>query len=354
MPARRISNPSRRCKYPQSHSLAGSIKDALDSIAANRSRCSRFYLDTVESMSSGGEDHHQGLARTHRLSDGTVYFFLTHSDVDSGRGILAQFRYSGPLDQDHVLETSPLTVAPMEQLLRIDDQHPSDIAFLPDVNDADAGYLFVTKEYDKRRVTVYRWAPGHELAPQGQIFQGFPSVLPGDPSSQGGPNFLFIDRADDIYYLGIASSHWGWGQLLRAPAESLFPGCKQGSMNVSAFVPEAMFPFPVTGGPSQVKLIRDGSGNWYLLTFRSDPSDDEHGADYVDVYGVRFAPFCISYLLYSVHIFFRPGDTGFANTGTHYVEASGRLLVSSSYRWAEDEGPGSSSYVSRVDECPSS
>jgi hypothetical protein len=36
------------------------------------------------------------------------------------------------------------------------------------------------------------------------------------------------------------------------------------------------------------------------------------------------------------------------------VERSGRLLLSSSYRWAEDEGPGTSSYVSRVDECPSS
>ncbi len=52
---------------------------------------------------------------------------------------------------------------------------------------------------------------------------------------------------------------------------------------------------------------------------------DEHSADYVDVYGA----------------------------GTHYVEPSGRLLISSSYRWSEDEGPGSSSYVSRVDECPS-
>jgi len=55
-----------------------------------------------------------------------------------------------------------------------------------------------------------------------------------------------------------------------------------------------------------------------------------------------------------VHIFFRPGDTSFTSTGTHHVEPSGRLLLSSSYRWANEEGPGDSSYVSRVDECPSS
>lgn len=71
-----------------------------------------------------------------------------------------------------------------------------------------------------------------------------------------------------------------------------------------------------------------------------------------DVHGVRFSPFAISYLLDSVHISVRSGATGFANTGRHYVEPSGRLLISSSYR-SEDEGPGSSSYVSRVDECPS-
>jgi hypothetical protein len=212
MEARPIIDRSQgRCKYPQSNALAGSIKDALENVAANRDACSRFYLDTVEAMSSGGDNHHQALARTHKLSDGSIYFFLAHSDLSpfSGRGILAQFRYSGPTDQEAVLETSPLTVAPMEELLRIDDRHPSDIAFLSDVNDLDAGYVFVAKEVDKRQVSIYRWAPGREFALQGQVFQGFPSLLPGDPESHGGPNFLFIDRVDRTYYLGVASSHWG-------------------------------------------------------------------------------------------------------------------------------------------------
>lgn len=335
------------CNYPQSNSIAGNIKDAINGIAANKKHCTSFYLDTIQSMSNG-EDHHQGLARTPRLSDGAVYFFLAHSHI-GGKGNLSQYRYSGPLDQEHVLETSPLTVAPMEQVLGIAEQHPSDIAFLPDVNNADAGYLFVTEEYDRRRVAVYRWVPGKKFVEQGEVFQGFPGVLPGD-DGPGGPGFLFIDRVGDTYYLGIASFHWGWGQLLCAREDSLFPQCERGSLDVAAFVPEDMFPFPVTGGVSQTKLVRDAAGNWYLLAFRGA---DEHSADYIDVYGVRFSPFGISYLLYSVHIFFRPGDTGFANTGTHYVEQSGRLLVSSSYRHAENEGPGSSSYVSRVDECPS-
>ena len=69
--------------------------------------------------------------------------------------------------------------------------------------------------------------------------------------------------------------------------------------------------------------------------------------------GVRFNPFAITPLLYSAHITSRPGDTSFASTGTHHVEPPGRFLLNSSYRWAEDEGPGDSSYVSRVDECPS-
>jgi hypothetical protein len=205
----------------------------------------------------------------------------------------------------------------------------------------------LTEEYEQHGLTVYRWRPGQDLALQGRIWQGFPS---------GGPNFVFIDRVGDTYYLGIASNNWGWGKLFTARDDRLFPRCESGSMDVSAFepaAPESLFPFPVIGGACQNKLVRDSTGTWYLLAFRSDPDDDPNGTDYIDVYGIGFAPFMISRRLHSVHVSFRAGDTGFANTGTHHVEKSGRLLVSSSYRWAEDEGPGSSGYVSRVDELPS-
>jgi len=139
---------------------------------------------------------------------------------------------------------------------------------LPEVNSLDAGYLLVTEEYEQHRLTIYRWDPRHGLAVQGRIFQGFPA---------GGPNFVFIDRVDDCYYLGIASSNWGWGKLFCARDSDLFPKCEQGSMNLSAFepaAPESLFPFPVTGGASQNKLIRDAKGQWHLLGFRSDPADD--------------------------------------------------------------------------------
>jgi hypothetical protein len=167
---------------------------------------------------------------------------------------------------------------------------------------------------------------------------------------------VFVDRVGAYYYLGIASGHWGWGQLMRAAAADLFPFCKPGVMDVSAFVPAGMFPFPVrqSTGASQVKLVRDSEDKWFLLAFYSVKPDDPNGTDYVDLYGVRFEPFAISYRLDTVHLTFKPGDTGFASTGTHHVEPSGRLLVSSSYRWSKNERPGGAGYVSRVDELPSS
>jgi hypothetical protein len=60
-----ISNPP-PCNYPQSYRTARDIRSELEAVAANRSKCTSFYLDTVEGMSNDifsteGEDHHQGL-----------------------------------------------------------------------------------------------------------------------------------------------------------------------------------------------------------------------------------------------------------------------------------------------------
>jgi hypothetical protein len=342
-----------RCLYPGSHATARTIQEELVAIAANQSKAASIYLCATKSMSSGGENHFQGMARTHKLSDGSIYFFLVRSDLDSGAvGNILQYKYTGPTDQEHLLKTSPLPIVPLQESVPSADQHPSDITFLPEVNNLDAGYLFVTEEYDNHRLTVYRWQSGQDLALQGHLFAGFPAV-PSDPGSQGGPQFVFLDLVGDFFYLAVASEHWGWGQLFRASPELLFPNCAPGSLNLDAFVPQEMFPFPVIGGACQTKLVRDSTGSWFLLGYRSVPDDDPNGTDYVDVFGVRFDPFVISSKLAQVHISFPAGDTGFASTGTHYVEKSGRLLISSSYRWAENIDPPEMFFVCRVDELAS-
>lgn len=342
------------CVYARSNSTRRTIIEELQAIAANRDRCTSFYLDTLESHSDDapfteGEDHHQGLARTHRLSDGSIYFFLSHSEMDSGdRGNLMQFRYSGPVEGEHVVTTSPLTVAPLVQLLETDEQHPCDLVFLPEVNNADAGYLFVA-EQNVHRLAVYHWTASGAFEHVGAIAQESPL---------GGPNFVFLDRVDDRYVLGVAFADANSGQirLYSANPAALFPGCVPGAIDISAFqptAPESIFAFPVSNAASQVQLVRDASGTWFLLAFRGDPPDKVDATDFVDVHRVEFSPFSITPRLDSIHISFNPGDTSFASTGTSYVEQSGRLLISSSYRWSKDEGPGDSSYVSRVDECPS-
>jgi len=348
--------------YPQSHATTQPILEELDGVAS--SEAASFYLDTVESMGNfqifgeditNGEDHTQGLARTQRLSDGSIYWFLSYSDT-SGQGSLSQYRYAGSLDDEHVVQTSPLTVAPMAQLLTLDDEwHPSDITFLPEVNGADAGYLLVTEEMDRHLLAVYRWAPGQDLSLQGYV--GTTAANAGDPPPTplptGGPNFVFVDLVDGEYLLGVASNNWGLGYLYTADPARLFPSATPGQLDVAAFAPSGgTFPFPLLGGPCQCKLVRDATGAWSLLAFRGDPDDSETATDYVDLYPVQYPPLVIGARQASVHVFFPAGDTSFASTGTHYVEPSGRLLVSSSYRWAEDEGPGTSGYVTRVDELP--
>lgn len=341
--------PPRRCAYAGSHRTSKPVFEMLDDLVANAAQCSSMYLDTLDQMSKESDDHHQSIARTHRLSDGSVWYFLGHSETDDGQqGSISTYRYDGPLDEQHIIETSPRTVAPMKQFLKLDgEQHPSDICFLGDVDHADAGYLFVTEESDKHRLSVYRWSPETGLNLHGHFPHGFPVK---------GPSFAFIDLVGDTYFLGVASNHWSWVAVYSAKAADLFPGCKQGAINLDAFrsvCPGPLFPFAPAGTPAQMKLIRDSLDEWYLLAFRGDPEDDQR-RDYVDVYKVQFEPFILSGLIGSVHVKFRGGDTGFATSGSHHVEASGRMLLMSSYRWSKDEGPGDSDYVSRVDEVPSS
>ncbi len=339
------------CIYPGSYATRVPIINAVQSLAANKNNYSSFYLDTQEGQSNDilnteGDDHHQGLARTHKLSDGSVYFFLSHSELDSGdKGIIMQFRYAGPINGDHILQTSPLTIAPLKQLLYITEQHPADIEFLGDVNHADAGYLFVTEEYVLRTVAVYYWEPNHDLKWIGNIYKG--------STTQHDPNFVFIDKVGDDYFLGIASNNTKKGTLYSAKYNELFPVCTKGNMNLDAFKEVSTFSFPVSNSPSQVKLVHDSTGAWFLLAYRSSDEGDPNSDDYIDIYNVHFNPFSISSSPISgTHIYLPHGDTSFTNTGTHYVESSGRLLVSSSYRWSEDES-NTAGYVSRVDECPS-
>ena len=351
--------PASTSVYPRFTPTARPILDELAAVAANRDVCSSIYLDTLESHSHDelpfgidweGEDHHQGLARTQRLTDGSVVFFLSHSETDEGdRGNLMHFRYAGPIEGEHVLTTSPPTVAPLTQLLEIEDQHPCDMSFLPEVKNADSGYLFVA-EQRTLRVRVYRWS-----AAEGLVVHG---VLPLPPLTSG-PNFVFIGASDDRYLLGVVPGYegdMGAVHLFTANAADLFPGCVPGALDLSAFHPAdpaREFSFPVASRASQVHLVTDSTGQHFLLAYRASKGDDETGDDFVDVHPVSFEPFAVSPAIVSVHIFLRPGKTSFASTGTHYVDRKGRLLISSSYRWAEDEGPGDSGFVSRVDECPS-
>jgi hypothetical protein len=353
------------CIYPQSHATAHPILRTLEEVVANADESGSFYLDTTEVMSKGGEDHAQGLARTHVLSTGDIYWFQSNSYVEDGSvGTITVYHYGNgaPLDGEHVVTTAPEVIANMtESMWTPKEQHPSDIVFLPEVDNRDAGYLFVTMEYDLRCISVYFWQPGHKLVPIGQLTSRL------DLNGANGPNFLFVDRQDDYYYLGGASSHWGRGTLYKAKASDLFPNCQLGGMNVDAFqlaLPsdlvnepdDSHFPFPITAaeGPCQVKLVRDSYGLWFLLSFRAVPPTKEPGDDYIDVYTVTMMPFSIGCKpLATFHIDFPPTGTGFASTGTHYVDKKGRFMVSSSFRWSQNLFPGGVGYVSRVDELPS-
>lgn len=75
----RTSRSASACVYPESNAILQPIQTVLNGIVANRGNCASFYLDTLQAQShgsgGGGESHRQGLARTHKLSDGSIHFF---------------------------------------------------------------------------------------------------------------------------------------------------------------------------------------------------------------------------------------------------------------------------------------
>ena len=341
--------------YPQSTALRRLVFDELNAFAHN---CVSIFLDDTQGECGGcfdggsscclgdvccnEEDHHQGLARTPALSDGSIYFFLSHSGVqgvgDTGR--LMQFRYDGTVDNGHVTQQG--RTAPMEErLLLADETHPSAITFLPDVNHFDGGYLFVAKEYDGQKVTVYYWQPHTDLKAIGDIYAGLTK-----------PSHVVIDKitADD-YYLVVFDDSYKNGSPYRARAADLFPSGTPGAMNVSAFQPLPYFKFDGDLG-SQAQLIRDSSNTWYLLAYNS-PDTSGFGDDSVHIRNIQFDGDAVTLAFETAFpkpIFFPAGGTSFTNSGTHYVDNNGRLLIASSERWAQEEGDPYG-WESRVDEC---
>ena len=336
-----------RVEYPRSRRLARPLMEELNMVAANGPAAVSIYLNTEKQHSNvfgvRGKSHHQGLARTHKLSDGSLYYFLTHSvftdwpHQDPRQGQIMRFRYEGLTDGEHVVQMK--AVAALEQLLEFpDESHPCDLEFLPDVNPGqnDSGYLFVAMS-DKHSTDIFSWQLGGD-------FQ-FIGSLPD------GGGLVALDRLDDEYYC-----LWTGGMCYRARYDKLFPSSLPGRLDTTAFekLPGAFIPAAFNGSACQVKLVQDSDGQWWLLGFRSKEPDKERTEDYVDAYRFDMATFSIGDAQPPVHIFLPSGDTSFASTGTCHVDTNGRLLISSSYRWSEDEGPNGSGYVSRVDEVPSS
>ena len=154
------------CRYPRSHATAEPIQVELANLAANKNLCTTIDLDTLQSQSSGGESHYQGLARSHKLSDGSIYWFLAHSNLNATfgdylmfRGNISQFRYTGthagrPRASDGSASSCHNGAA--DQSVR---SAPVGHRVFARLNGADAGYLFVAGKYSEYQCSICRWQP---------------------------------------------------------------------------------------------------------------------------------------------------------------------------------------------------
>ncbi len=100
-----------------------------------------------------------------------------------------------------------------------------------------------------------------------------------------------------------------------------------------------------------MRYVTNATNFWNVLVYNS-PDNDGVGDDYVHVWSITLGDTVTltSETMVPTSFFFPAGGTSFTNTGTHYVDRNGRILISSSERWAQDEGEPFD-WESRVDEC---
>lgn len=237
--------------------LNNPISQVLNSLGSN---CQDFKVDTQSDHVFEISDHHQAFELSHKWSNGSHTAFIAHSETSSGDlGQILTFNASSNAFNSNDEISSNSTLA-LRDKIRISEQHPSGIAWLPAPNNEDEGYLFIASE-NEIKVRVRKFNATTDLGQAAELQQ------------------TELNKITDVWLAQIDNTTWlilhhmgeAKGVAYKADSERLFQynTPQEGIIDITAFERVNTYNTAKNTDCNSVgqnaQLVQDSNNNWFVV-----------------------------------------------------------------------------------------
>ncbi|MBQ4859055.1 hypothetical protein [Pseudoalteromonas sp. MMG007] len=237
--------------------LNSSISQAFNSLAND---CQDFKADTQNDHVFEISDHHQAFELSHKWSNGSHTAFIAHSETSSGDlgQILTFDAKQSVFNNNDVIKSD--TTLPLRDKIRISEQHPSGIAWLPAPNNKDEGYLFIASE-NEIKVRVRRFNSTSDLGQSAELIQTELNKITD----------VWLAQVDDTTWLILHHMGEAKGVAYKADSKRLFQynTPQEGNIDINAFERVNSYQTaqntPCNSVGQNAQLIQDNANNWYVV-----------------------------------------------------------------------------------------
>ena len=258
------------------------ISQVVNSLGNN---CQDFKVDTQNDHVFEISDHHQAFELSHKWSDGSHTAFIAHSETSSGDlGQILTFNASSNVfnNSDEISSNATL---PLRDKIRISEQHPSGIAWLPAPNDKDEGYLFIASE-NEIKVRVRKFNSTKDLGQSAELIQTELNKITD----------VWLAQVDNTTWLILHHMGEAKGVAYKADSERLFQynTLQEGTIDIDAFQRVNAYNTAENTDCNSVgqnaQLVQDSNNNWFVVHSYTGGTicGANIGANHINAYSVSF------------------------------------------------------------------
>ena len=226
--------------------------------------CQDFKADTNNDHSFELSDHHQSFELSHKWSDGSHTAFIAHSETGSGDyGQILAYTMPDSMynNGDDVINKN--TTMPQRNKIRITEQHPSGMAWLPIpiTSKRDQGYLFIASE-NENKVRIRKFSRTSDLGETNTLLQNELSQITD----------VWLTQRGQYTWLMLHNMNADEGTAYRALTQDLFQigSHNEGDLDMNALQLMNRYQSPSNSGCDKsvgqnAQLVQDSTNRWYVV-----------------------------------------------------------------------------------------